>query len=208
MFDDRRDDVFIKKRLGAGVFFVVVSALGVDVGRDFGLEVKAAVKVDAIVGVADLELGVKISGEGGDVLIADADEELVGLVRGDVASETDVQGVAHFNFEVKIECPAEAIVYGVGDNFLDAIVGKEFEVGEFKVRHCEGAVDVAVELRFDIGFLRFGYASDINVLKKQGREAFLIGFAAGIEGGGSNMPAHLAFDGIEDDNCLAVACFH
>lgn len=137
-----------------------------------------------------------------------SEEELVGLVRRDVTPKSGFVFVVHFHVKMKVKGAFLRVVNGARHDFLYLGIGKYFEVSPFEFFGGEGAVDVAVELGFDVFLTGFGYAVDVDVAEKERGEAFFIGFAAVGEFLGGDAAGDALFDGVDECEGAAVAFFH
>ena len=73
--------------------------------------------------VADVEVGVYIGGISSQILVSQSEKQLVGLVGGDVASESDRDLFLHFDIKIQVELLFLPIINGMGQYLFNLGIG-------------------------------------------------------------------------------------
>ncbi len=73
-----------------------------------------AVQHHAAERVADLEIGVHVDGIPSQILVSQSEEQLVGLIGGDVTTESDSDLFLHLDIEIQVELLFFPVIDGVG----------------------------------------------------------------------------------------------
>lgn len=72
---------------------------------------------------ADLEVGVYIGGISSQILVSQSEKQLVGLVGGDVASESNRDFFLHFDIKIQVELLFLPIINGMGQYLFNLGIG-------------------------------------------------------------------------------------
>ena len=95
----------------------------IQVGRYSCLQIDTAVQHHAAERVADLEVGVYIGGISSQILVSQSEKQLVGLVGGDVASESNRDLFLHFDIKIQVELLFLPIINGMGQYLFNLGIG-------------------------------------------------------------------------------------